>query len=97
MPLYEYECPEHGIFDQFNTIANRKKANCPECNKSCRHVIITPPAGKVPNYDWSNENGGRGRRIPQLSAGKQDKSAYYRSRGEAMDAAKRRGLTVEKD
>ncbi len=97
MPLYDYECPKHGYFDSFSTIAQRDTCECPKCGTVSPHVIINAPSGVVHDYDWSSENGGKGRRIPQLSAGKNDKSCYYKNRQSAIDEAKRRNLNVITD
>lgn len=32
MPTYEYECPEHGIFQEFHSITI-KLENCPQCKE----------------------------------------------------------------
>jgi len=33
MPLYEYECPECGVFEQRNTVEKRGEAYCPNCGR----------------------------------------------------------------
>lgn len=46
MPLYDYECPKCGkAFTGFNTIADRGKANCPDCK--CRADKIISPFSLV--------------------------------------------------
>jgi len=43
MPLYDYECAEHGYFKQKNSIANYKKGDCPDCGKRGKKVILSAP------------------------------------------------------
>jgi putative FmdB family regulatory protein len=31
--LYEYDCPKHGRFDQFNEIDGRNDMTCPKCGE----------------------------------------------------------------
>lgn len=33
MPLYEYECLEHGKFSTFQPMFGERKATCPKCGK----------------------------------------------------------------
>ena len=39
MPLYEYECPEHGRFEKLKPIEERYDQPCPECGKVCSLLI----------------------------------------------------------
>lgn len=43
MPMYDYECPDHGYFEQKNTMDDRAKGECPTCAKSCKQVILSAP------------------------------------------------------
>jgi len=43
MPLYEYECPKHGVFTESKPLKDyQKKAECPKCKKECVRVITKP-------------------------------------------------------
>jgi putative FmdB family regulatory protein len=43
MPLYEFRCPECGIFDQWRSMADRSKpAPCPTCQISAQRIISIP-------------------------------------------------------
>jgi len=39
MMLYEYDCPDHGRFDEFNTLAARNNMQCPECGKDAKKAM----------------------------------------------------------
>jgi putative FmdB family regulatory protein len=39
MPHYEYECPEHGIFEEFHSIL-LKLENCPRCKETGKEQPI---------------------------------------------------------
>ena len=40
MPLYEFECDEHGSFDEQRSMALAKEpAPCPECGTSSRRIL----------------------------------------------------------
>ena len=42
MPIYEYECPDHGRFDALQSMMAEHKATCPECGKPAeRRFSIT--------------------------------------------------------
>ena len=41
MPLYEYDCPEHGKFEVRKPIARRMDAKCPICGTSSHKVMST--------------------------------------------------------
>lgn len=48
MPIYEYECPEHGIIEAWQGIRERPYAICPmgECDEPVER-LISAPAGCV--------------------------------------------------
>jgi putative FmdB family regulatory protein len=39
MPTYEYECPEHGVFEEFHSIL-LKLENCPHCKETGKEQPI---------------------------------------------------------
>ncbi|GGO89272.1 hypothetical protein GCM10011348_46630 [Marinobacterium nitratireducens] len=44
MPLYEYKCPEHGVFQELATMADHDKpCDCPQCGTTSARVITLPP------------------------------------------------------
>lgn len=43
MPIYEFECDDHGVFELSRTIAQvRDPAACPDCGASARRVLSAP-------------------------------------------------------
>lgn len=72
-----------------------KRVNCPDCGGIAKRVVSAPhfaSNGGDP-YDWSKENGGKGRRISQMDS--DTKTPYYaRSRSQVHEDGKRRGLKV---
>ena len=39
MILYDYECPVHGQFDEFNTVDDRDEMVCPKCGKKSKKLM----------------------------------------------------------
>lgn len=39
MPLYSYECSEHGLFDEIRSIHDETPMLCPECQKVARKIM----------------------------------------------------------
>lgn len=39
MPTYEYECPQCGIFEQFQSITAEPLKRCPTCRKKVQRLI----------------------------------------------------------
>jgi putative FmdB family regulatory protein len=46
MPTYEYECPEHGIFEEYHSIKT-KLENCPQCQQPIKRLISLGGKGVV--------------------------------------------------
>lgn len=42
MPVYQYECEEHGQFEKIRKISERKEAPCPECEVICEQQLTAP-------------------------------------------------------
>jgi putative FmdB family regulatory protein len=53
--LYEYECPEHGQFDEFNTVDDRDTMVCPQCGKKSKKLMSASHVYMdfTPGYDPS--------------------------------------------
>lgn len=44
MPVYDYKCPEHGIFHELATMEDfDKPASCPQCQKLSPRIIMMSP------------------------------------------------------
>jgi putative FmdB family regulatory protein len=97
MPSYDFVCRKcNAEFDEVLSIAQRDTAvHCPDCGASAKRQISAPyfPGTGGDAYDWSSENGGKGRRISQMDP--DTKTPYYaRSRQQIHEDGKRRGLKV---
>lgn len=44
MPRYDYKCPDHGYFEQVNSMKDHAKGVCPTCGSECSQVIRRAPA-----------------------------------------------------
>jgi putative FmdB family regulatory protein len=43
MPLYEYSCETHGVFDAFRpSSASSEPADCPDCGQSAQRILSIP-------------------------------------------------------
>jgi putative FmdB family regulatory protein len=42
LPLYEYECPEHGRFELVRKFADPPLTKCPQCGKKVEKVLSAP-------------------------------------------------------
>jgi putative FmdB family regulatory protein len=48
MPIYEYECQDHGYFeDQVPMRAATSSASCPSCGSSARRVLSVPNVAQL--------------------------------------------------
>lgn len=45
MPLYDYKCPEHGVFQELAAMADHEKPSfCPQCQTMSARIVLIPPA-----------------------------------------------------
>jgi putative FmdB family regulatory protein len=43
MPLYDYECQDHGVFEKFNSMAKSSEpCACPDCGVAARRLVKAP-------------------------------------------------------
>ena len=59
MPLYEYECPKCGIFEELQNINENKLKKCPKCRSKITSLIgkVGPPQFKGSGFystDYKN-------------------------------------------
>lgn len=44
MPLYEYKCPEHGVFQELASMDDHDKPqHCPQCQAMSARIVVLPP------------------------------------------------------
>lgn len=49
MPIYEYECPEHGLFEELRPMRlSAARALCPACRVSAPRVLSVTRTGILP-------------------------------------------------
>jgi hypothetical protein len=92
MPIYCYCCPKCDVHcDVSKTMRNAGRTErCPECRSRMeRDYSSEKKFGVVDPDDWSRDNGGRGRRNPQLDAESGDQT-YFRSKREMVSYLKGR-------
>jgi hypothetical protein len=69
---------------------------CPDCDaRDTMKVITTVPFMRVRDSGWEYLSNGRGMYVSQLATSLDDPNAYCRSRQEAKEKARKRGLRVE--
>jgi putative FmdB family regulatory protein len=51
MPVYEYECKECGIFEEYAKITAEPRKRCPDCRKKVERLISTNSFSLV-GTDW---------------------------------------------
>lgn len=44
MPLYDYKCEEHGVFELRQRMADHAKGICPTCQSVCVQVLTRAPS-----------------------------------------------------
>jgi putative FmdB family regulatory protein len=48
MPIYEYECGEHGVFEDQRKIAEaHADGTCPECRRASPRIVSAPALGRL--------------------------------------------------
>lgn len=102
MPVYQYRCAEcEAEWEEYHSMHETPRIPCPKCSGAqtgkCFNYSVTFIGAKDAN--WEGENGGKGRRFSQLAKHAKDDSqdCHFRSRNEAIEAAKRRGYTVHSE
>jgi putative FmdB family regulatory protein len=97
MPNYAMLCTKcKCTFDETLSMADRDTTvQCPDCGARAKRQVSAPyfPGTGGDPFDWSSENGGKGRRISQMDY--DTKTPYYaRSRQQIHEDGKKRGLKV---
>lgn len=98
MPTYTYCCPIcNGEQDELRSIDDRDATMRCSCGGEMTRIVALPSV-RPDVFDWSNENGGKGRLISQLQRkpGKPSADCYCRNRQEIFDKCAKKGWGVEK-
>ena len=80
MPIYEYECPEHGLFEaQRSMLLSAQPSPCPRCQGAARRVLSATRTALVPRANSvARERNERSQHEPALR----------RAQGRAQPAAR---------
>jgi putative FmdB family regulatory protein len=99
MPVYEFECPTHGVFEEFHRMADvPRSTKCPDCGAQsdkqffCGQTVIPPK-----DSGWEGENGGKGHPCHQLGRFPNDPYMYCHSRLEFKEKVKRNEQKFSED
>jgi putative FmdB family regulatory protein len=58
MPIYSYECQEHGEFEKLITLSESDKdQECPMCKEHCHRVFSASGGGFQLKGDWFKTSG----------------------------------------
>lgn len=58
MPVYDYKCREHGLFNKLATLAeSAEPAACPVCSKPAPRIIMLPPELLARNQSRNSADG----------------------------------------
>lgn len=71
MPIYEYECESHGVFEQLRSMADhRAPAACPTCDGEARRILSAPTLSAMPRSQVvARDRNERSRHEPTVSKG----------------------------
>lgn len=70
MPIYEYDCPEHGVFELIRGIATIYSELCPLCGSQClRKVSVPAPPVSRNREQLPYGTGSRGKFVPAEETG----------------------------
>lgn len=86
MPVYDYKCPDHGVFHELATLAQSgDPCGCPKCGKLSPRVVMIPPEvlAMAPNRRKAEARNEKANHEPIIStrdsrAEAADKEIYYR-------------------
>lgn len=90
--IYPFACDKCGYGVEFvSSVADRPiRPKCPRCSTVMHREYSPPQVNMHQAYDWSNENGGRGRKIDSLKNKHWEEGPhlYKRNRQELIETYK---------
>ncbi|WP_017446821.1 zinc ribbon domain-containing protein [Gayadomonas joobiniege] len=93
MPLYDYKCAQHGVFQEMVPLAKgHEPCACPRCGKLCAKVILIPPQvlEMAPNKRKAAEKNEKASHEPIISTPESRDKKHGRGCGCEHTAAKTR-------
>ena len=89
MPIFEYECPEHGKFEKIKNLNDNSTEYCPVCGASAQRIMSRPAITRVEHKEnlplgsgsrgkflSPQETGGMGIMIPSFGALEKEEVEY---------------------
>ena len=69
MPLYEYECPDCGVYEQLRPISQSSQdGECPYCGLSAKRILSAPRLSILPAHTrQAHETNERSRHEPKVT------------------------------
>jgi putative FmdB family regulatory protein len=89
MPIYEYECPEHGLFEELRPMQRSSEdAPCPQCDGSAPRVLSATRTNLVPRaVSIAHGRNEKSQHAPALcSHGQQHPSTRKKPRSDRLHA-----------
>lgn len=93
MPLYDYGCPQCGVFEARHSMFEPNLKKCPTCGDKVQKLVSIPAFKKPADWGWAEANNGKGEFCTQIANDENDQTAYCRSIPEMVEKAKQRGFT----
>ncbi len=84
MPLYEYDCPHHGVFEAMRGLSEYSEpAPCPECSVRSARVLSLPRLSAMARSDvLARDRNERSQHEPRVARkGSETESRHHRCRG----------------
>lgn len=69
MPIYEYQCSDHGIFEQLRSLSEwTLPGDCPHCAEPARRILSRPNLASVPRSEMiARDRNEKSRHEPTVS------------------------------
>ncbi|MAD45261.1 MAG: formamidase [Oceanospirillaceae bacterium] len=95
MPLYDYKCPEHGVFQELAPMREHDQPKpCPQCAAQSARVIVLPPeiARVVKEQQQARERNEKARESPDvMTAGQYQEREAEKAARQAFDNRHKHG------
>jgi putative FmdB family regulatory protein len=104
LPLYEYECPEHGRFELVRKFSDPPLTKCPQCGKPVQK-LLSAPAIQFKGSGWyvtdyakksggDSKDGGKGKTEGAGTSGTESSGKESSTKDTTKDTTKATGSTT---